>query len=355
MTIEHCENWSIYGGNVGFLTNGVYAQAAGFMTTDPDPTSSGFVYCPGFNFRNSGGQQIRYVLGTGNVTTLGMAQRWWLPILPTSNNGFPFMEWDDAGNNTLIRVGVTTTGSFQVYSAATDTTVFSDIPNITANAWWHIEVKVVVNGAASTVQIRVEGAPILFSGSDTITTTISQPVAQTSWGNKNNFTQAYNQTWLIKDLVIWNGNGSRNHDWLGSVVVYSQKANGDVAAPWALTGAATATDVLNTTPPQDSTIYASAAYPSIPAQMEVDLTTLPTNVTTVRGMMTFVRAKKIDGGDGNLQNGLISNGVQGNGADRPITAAATYWRDVFETDPNTSDTWTVNAANAAHLTINRTV
>jgi hypothetical protein len=88
------------------------------------------------------------------------------------------------------------------------------------------------------------------------------------------------------------------------------------------------------------------------------MTSLTGDITSIKCVMTMVRAAKTDGGDGSLQNGLISHPsagpVTGLGQDRPITTAQTYWRDVFELDPKTAAPWLPSSVNQAHLQINRT-
>jgi hypothetical protein len=70
--------------------------------------------------------------------------------------------------------------------------------------------------------------------------------------------------------------------------------------------------------------------------------------------MTIVRAAKTDGGDGSLQVSVVSSGTAGDGTNRPITVAQTYWTDVHDLDPHTSAAWTPTTVNAAQLKINRT-
>ena len=68
-----------------------------------------------------------------------------------------------------------------------------------------------------------------------------------------------------------------------------------------------------------------------------------------------MRARKSDGGDGNIQTGLISGGAEVDGSNRPITTAFTYYEDVFEIDPANAAPWTPASADAATFKINRTV
>lgn len=107
-------------------------------------------------------------------------------------------------------------------------------------------------------------------------------------------------------------------------------------------------------------LVAGAALPganttAIPAAYKSSLQDLPATVTSVRGVMPIHRSRKTDGGDGNIQQGLISGGSTGLGANRPITTAYTYWWDVYDADPNGSIAWSRVAVNALNYQLNRTL
>lgn len=92
-----------------------------------------------------------------------------------------------------------------------------------------------------------------------------------------------------------------------------------------------------------------------PSPYVSELSNLPADVTSVKALMTRVRAAKTDGGDGSLQVSVVSNGDIGSGANRPITTSQTYWSDVFQTDPDTSAPWLPSAVDLAQLQLDRTV
>lgn len=72
-------------------------------------------------------------------------------------------------------------------------------------------------------------------------------------------------------------------------------------------------------------------------------------------LIPVVRVRKTDGGDGNVQVGLNSNGDSDLGSDRPITTAFTYYWDVSEISPDTATAYTPVEVNAVTMTIDRTV
>jgi hypothetical protein len=159
----------------------------------------------------------------------------------------------------------------------------------------------------------------------------------------------------MKDYVVWDGSGTSNNDFLGSVIVYELFTSADDAFPagWSSTGA-DGYSVLDNNPPDDGVSYITADD-TPPSAAEFSLTNLPADITSVKGLVTRVRAAKSDGGDGQLQVSLISGASTDAGSDRPITVAQTYWSDVSELDPATTVAWTPSGVNAAVLKIERTL
>jgi hypothetical protein len=106
--------------------------------------------------------------------------------------------------------------------------------------------------------------------------------------------------------------------------------------------------------PDDLTFIAADNTPPAPSQFF--MSNLPPDVTSVRGLISIVRARKVDGGDGNLQVSMTPNGTNyALGLDRPMTTAATYWSDISQLSPATSAPWTPTEVDAVRLRLNRTL
>lgn len=356
--LQHIDNFSIYGTNVALMLNGVYSQTGGFfggginLINDPDGISSGKVLEMSSEGGGGGNHTVlRYALQTAAQPVVGVALRMWLTSLPpdTERRLAPIV-WRDVSNNSLFSIRVDTTGRLELLSGAFDGTILftTPAPVITANAWFHIEAKLTIAGASGNVEVRVEGLPVI----NFTTNTGAINIAQIAAVNDPTFISAVTPYYL-KDYVIWDGSGSRNNNFFGSVQVRSLVPDSDVALNWTPTGAANGFSILDNIPPSDAA-YISASTPP-PAAYEGTLTNLPPNVTSVRGIMTYVRAAKTDGGDGSLQVSMLSSSSTAAGVDRPITVAQTYWRDIFEVDPATSNAWLPAAVDASRIKINRTI
>ncbi len=351
MAIQHMDNFSLYGvGGQGYLTNGMYAEIGNFssmqLLDDPDPILTGPVAAM---VGGSGWSSVLRLVLSSTQTTVGVANRFWLDSLPSDTSFRPhIVSWRDLSNNEMAYVTVETTGALSAYLngvlVGTTTT-----PAITANAWWHIESKCVFNGASSSLEVRVEGITVL-----NVTGTTTAPCAQVAMSNaRGGATTGWWAYW--KDYVVWDGTGSLNNNFLGSVQVKSLIPDGDVAANWTRSAGSTNYSLIDEDgPPNDDTDYVYAVTPA-PSPDKYSLTNLPIDVTSVKGLMVVQRSRKTDGGDGNVQMGLISGASTQLLTNRPITTAYTYFKDISEVDPVTSGAWLPSAVNNAQLQLNRTV
>lgn len=345
MTIQHMDNFSIYGTLLTLMDDGIYSQADGAMSlvADPDGISSGTVIQQ--NSFAASVAVLRYALSSAQ-DVVGIARRVFMNNLPTGDTDRPrIFRFADAGNAELARVEVETTGRLRFFDGTNDISTAN--PVITANGWWHVEIKYDRSGVGA-VEIRVEGITVM-NEADLGYAAVGPTYQVSLQYNGSNFssTRCY-----LKDLVIWDGSGAQNNDFLGSVLVLNLTPTADAALNWNLVGGASGFSILDNVPPNDAA-YIEAVNPP-PAAYVCDLSDLPPDVTSVKALMTIVRAQKSDGGDGSLQVSLISNGDVDLGADRPITTTMTYWRDISELDPDTAAPWTPVAVDAAQMQINRT-
>lgn len=352
--LSHMDNWSMYGGDTSYMLNGVFAEAGGTgfaLVNDPDGISTG----KALRFQSSAFAvaTLRYVPAVA-AAILGFCQRIWMNILPQSSVDRPtLISWRNSLNVEIAYLRLETTGrlTFSDTPGGGTTTIETTNPVMTANGWWHIESKYTRSGVGG-IEVRVEGQPVILDADlGYVGAASTYQIVTLFPGNNLSGTLMY-----MKDYVVWDGTGAHNNNFLGSVLVYDLTTIADVALNWALTGGANGFSILDNAPPVDAS-YISAINPP-PAKYVGRMSDLPADVTSVKGIMTMVRAAKTDGGDANLQVGVISDPlgapVIGLGTDRPITIAQTYWRDMFEVDPKTAAAWLPSAVNLVDMQINRT-
>lgn len=338
------------------MTDAVYADAVGCqLIADPDPNApAGSIAL--YTLNGGGTSGARFILSTTR-SKVGLSQRLWMPAVPDvdiitspTTSCSPVLQIRDVSNNVIATLGVRANAAIVLIDGAVGGTMIAQTPGpvITANAWWHIEVSFDTVGANTVAyEVRVEGVNVL-SGTGAVTN--NSDISQVLWGLKAFSSRNYN--W--KDIVCWDSTGSYNTNFIGSVSVVSLTPTSDVNTGWTPSTGTLHYPLVDNSPPVDATDYVTAPFP-LPTNDQYGLSNLPLNVTSVKGVMTYVRARKTDGGDGNLQVSMVSGASVGNGVDRPITAAYAYWRDLFETNPATSAPWIPGAVDAAQLRINRTL
>lgn len=355
MAINWMDNFSIYGTPAeGFqvarnrMLNGVYAEVNGDLVLDP-AGSGEIVYQVPSNLVESA-TILRKVIPVAR-SVLGVAARYWFADLPASSGEQPrIVSFRDTANAILCYVIVDPSGFLNAYNSAGTLLGRSANPVIIANAWQHLETRVTFDSVIGAVEVRWEGVSVL-SVTGVITSPSGAACQNVAFTSTGQFTNAP----FLKDFIIWDTTGAFNNDFMGSCQVYKCTPDSDVALNWTPFPAdGIGYNKINENPPDDDNRYISAPFP-LPAAYKCTLTDLPITVTSVRGVMAIHRSRKTDGGDGNIQAGLISGASTGLGADRPITTAYTYWSDVFDADPNGGIAWTRLAVNALNMQLNRTL
>lgn len=353
MAAQWADDFGSYGTTKALMLNGLYAEAHGTLMADPNPSGTGQIV-----YRLDTGVNatiLRKVLSS-NQATVGIAARYWFAALPAgAGSTLPNMiQFRDGSNSVLITVCVTSTGAFSVYRGNSSTGVLlgTSDPALTSNTWGHVEAKVFHSATVGTVEIRVNGLPVLdLENQNTSASPCGQVVLSSQGGgSQSGVPQA---TIYARDFFVWDATGARNNDFAGSVSVIGLDMTADVSLNWTPSTGIAGYSILDNIPPNDAQ-YIFAPDPA-PSPAVFDFANLPVDVTSVRGLMTLVRARNSDGGDGSLQVGLISGGDTDLGANHPITVAFTYYPDWSESDPDTGNQWIPTAVDLATLQLNRTV
>jgi len=360
MSLLFADNFGVYGTDVALLLNGLYAQADTGVTlvADPDPSSSANVV----SIENASdstipyyGNVLRKVFPAGGEDTVGVAFRIWMSTLPATSTNYVYFPFTDINNVAQVTLKVLTTGDISAYRGTAESGVLlgtTSVPAIVANAYVHIEAKVTISDTVGVVEVRVNGSVVLNLTAQDTKATAETTANQILFTNARNGFGIAGGEYYIKDFVIWNDAGSVNNDFFGSVSVLTLVPDADTAlGGWTPSTGSTGFNILDNIPPIDTEYMAADAVEAA----VFTLTNLPPDVTSVRGLMTVVRAQKVDGGDGNLQISMVSDGAEDAGADRAITTAMTYWPDISELDPDTGVAWTPTSLDAASIELARTV
>lgn len=344
-----------------------YEAFAGFqdLTTDPDPLvgSDGVVF--GFGAYNL--YPVMSTLGLPSVqSTVGISFRLWMKHLPLStSHGTARWEFRTNAGLLVAVLVVAPNGSIAAYEMVGDapetspyggTLIGTSAPVIGANTYHQIETKIVRDASAGTLDVEVDGNSVLSLTSQAFGSNDIAIVAIGSTDGSGTEDDARNGQCYYKDLVIWDGTGTSNNDFIGpGYSVRHLIPDGDQSLNWATSTGSTGYNLVDEgdTGPDDADYIEADATP--PAANIFTMTDLPADVTSIKGMVLVGRMRKTDGATAQVQMGLSPNGSNwDDGADREITTAFSYWHDISEVSPATAVAWTPTEVNNLQFRINRT-
>jgi len=311
---------------------------------------------------------IKRVLGVA-ATTVGVGFNLWTPSLPSIPNAAPILILRDSSSLTNISLDIQTTGAIQVYrgdnhnGGAGVKIAESTTHCIGTNRFQRVELKAVIHGSTGSVEVRVNGVTVASasnvdthaSDAESLGSGTPDPsVSEVSFPGRGDLSTAFYPT--IDDIVVWDGTGSYNNDFIGDQRVYALAPNGDTAqADWtALSGSGFSN--IDEADPDEDTSYLYAAAPGSPNTLtsEFDLENLPVSSGSVAAVIACSRVRKDVAGLVEFQHGLVSGASESKGAVRPCDPVYIFKEDVFETDPASGVAFTPSDVNSLKIQINRT-
>jgi hypothetical protein len=365
--IQYMDNFQFYGTGAGardymlaglpwaqlYMSSGSLVQ----VVDDPDPNAPSDSRVLLFRMNGTGSDGVKLACPSTSQQ-MGFATRLWHSSLPESAAHGAGLCFNNASNETLYMATVTPTGAISIWRRDGD---WSDVgsgddvllettsgPVVSAGAWWHWEF--FVDTATGDYQLRIEGIEVI-SGNDASHHT--DPIGMCEYIECRDSTASTSVLNYAKDMIVWDDTGSFNNTFIGPVSVYMLQLDGDISD-------------TNVTPSTGSVNYTTAdeATPSdsdymtlgaTPAEVVMSFENVPADVVAIRAIQTIVRAQKTDGGDAQMQVGVVSNGDEDTGSNDAVLTTYSYHFDVSEADPDTGAAWTPAAVNAAYIRINRTL
>lgn len=295
------------------------------------------------------GPFARRVLGASKLV-VGVAQGIYFGNLPGTNGDFGF-EWRTAGNNSIAFIAVQSDGAIGFYLGSGRTLFASSDPVITAMSWQHIEARLVIDNIVGSIEIRVNGIPVMHI---TDINTGTNGATQMVWGMPKNNVAGLAVPLYLDDVVVWDDAGSYANNFLGSVRVETLMPNGDTAeADWSKNGAADGWDCINETTPDGDTTYIMAEDAGDMSEFEV--ANSPPETANIKGVYVPVMGKLGDAGTGDIKISLVSGSDVAEGSEITLTTAYTYWGNSFMVDPATGLPWSKSAFDAMKVRVEKTL
>ena len=344
MTHLFVDGFDHYGTTIANMEDGAWAEVeAGITLTAAGRTGT---YC--LRFTSSSGSAVRLALAaTETVIGFGLAVR----LTDGLPSGFLYLAGLQSPlNASQMNIRVTNLGAIEVVIGGSTYTSASQ--PIVSDSWQHIEYFTTIHDTTGSFELRVDGVTVLSQTGINTDPQAESGVGSTVigfYGASSVNTRFFN----ADDYFLYNGSGTVNNTFLGdSRARLILPDSNETPQDWSVTGAASAYEAIDEVPPDDDTSYIAASTPNDESQFGLE--DVPVDVVTLYGVMTFSRMKKTDAGSTTAQVSMVSGASEDDGTDHSIAESYTYYKDVFETDPNTGSLWTRAGFNAAEIKVTKT-
>lgn len=285
------------------------------------------------------GSAVAFPLPSGDTLTVGFA----LFISGAANfgTGKNLMEFKNGGmgGTTICKLGVDLNGALRFGRGdyTTNNVCTSASGLLSANGVWHyIELVLTRSATVGAVTVYCDGAAVATaSGVNTGSASIDA-ISMASDGS-------FGTTRIFDDLYVTNTAarvGERRIDTLRPSADTAQK-------DWTPSTGTTNFNLVNETVVNDDTNYVSSS--TVGNKDLYDVADLPFTPASINAVQVTMVARKDDAGTRQSRSNLKSGATTANGATNSLASSYQMFRDMYETDPNTSAAWTASAVNAAQI------
>jgi hypothetical protein len=243
---------------------------------------------------------------------------------------------DTAGSSQTFVFALMATGQLQAIGGVSVASTWV----ASTGVWYYVECRVTLHDTAGSVEVRVDGTPVINStGIDT---------KQSATGGYAVCELSGAITADIDDLYMCDTTGTYNKDFLGDCRVESIFPQTDAVAAGTNHGLtpSTGTDhgaLVDDTAPNGDTDYNSGTTAALK-----DTYNFPNMASsgTVKAVQLVIAARKTDQGTKTVCPVVRSGGTDYDGVTVTPPVGYVYLQQIYETDPNTAVPWTGAGVNA---------
>lgn len=333
-------------GNMTEMLKDNYIEANGNIVLDTTTPRTGTT-CIRFSAINA---QQRFTIALDALrTTVG----WGFGVrLTATNTNIKTSLLDNAG---AVQLSVTfnSDGSMSVYRGNGVTLLGTSAPNsLSFNTWLWVEIKAFCSDTVGTVEIRVQGNPVLvITGADTQASAVNGFGRVRFGSNETSGTTDGGKDIRFDDLVIWDTAGTDNTDFMGIRRCATSLMTGDGALEqWVPSSGVDSWAMIDEVPANTTDYVSGNVVGDISEFTKAALSIL---ATSIAGIRLSVYAANSDAGVAKFRMGINSAGNVVNSAE--ITPSTTFGRSsvIIERDPNGNVPWTKTAFDAASIRLTR--
>jgi len=293
------------------------------------------------------GLRLANLLGSSISKTIDNQQTWIIGFavsiasLPASD--LPIVQIIDS-STTQVTFCIASDGKIKAYrgeSWSGGTLLGTSSSGIGAGSFYYLELKVIIDNTIGAVEVRINASSVLsLTGVDT-------QVTANAYANVIMIGEDSGASVLqtdIDDLVILDGTGSVNSNFIGDVRVEALLPNGDGNySQWTPVGSATNYQNVDENPPDDDTTYNVEGTSGQKDSFAIQNVSLVTG--TVKGLVTHMATRKDDAGTRQIRRFVRVSGTDYAGSAVTVQSSYIYNSEVLETNPNTSSPWSLTELN----------
>jgi hypothetical protein len=247
----------------------------------------------------------------------------------------------------VFGVKVSQLGQVQLFPAS-GTNLNSALNLVTANVWHYCEVKAVIAGGSSTVEVWLDGVQVIPStavnlGSAGVTTIgpYGNAGSGANWVGGTNITQSWDDLYVTDTAGV-------NAGLLGDVHVDTLYPIGDGAnTAWAPDAGTSHYQRVSDNPPDGDTSYVSSG--TVGAKDSYSFSDLPAGTGPVYGVQVNLWARKDDAAVRQLSPLVRIAGTDYLGAAQTLASSYADLTQLYDRSPASSSAWTPAEVNAAEF------
>lgn len=250
---------------------------------------------------------------------------------------------DNAGTRHLWIGYVGSTRKWQARFSQWDGTLLAEsTATYAGGSWVFVEAMIVIADSGGRVKLKVDGVTVIDFTGDTKNGGTNSTADAIGFGSLADFGTSTAKMYY-DDLYVFDTSGSTNNDFLGAYhSVIACKPNGAGSSTQWTPSTGSNYDNVNDVPPSGTKYNAATASGD---RDTYALENLPSG-STVKGIQVVSRMALSGAGSVSAKAAIKAGSTVAYGSSRALTSTVTDYYDVWETNPDTSATWTLSDVNA---------
>jgi len=248
-----------------------------------------------------------------------------------------------AGGSDVIRLRHNSGGQLLVYNSS-DSLIATGSFAMTSSAWHYIELKILVNGASSTLETQLNGGPDIPVFTTNLGSSGIDRIVLYAHRRDGTFPNGTNL--FYDDIYVCDGSAP-NTGFLGDChIITIYPASDGTHQQWTPNSGTAHYSRVNEHSPDDDTSYVSDNNTGDRDSYHLDTLV---GVGAVKGLQINQYSRKFDSGSRSITPIIRRSGTTYSGTVQALSTSYVDHTQLYDTDPSTSAAWTVAGINAGEF------